>query len=193
MSKQNATKSLNGLVFEIAYKRLKLKRREKIILQRLLGFLVRNDKPFPFSRKKLSELTGYSKSSIHESLNKLETLRLIDRIGLTNRTRFTKGKLLRRICTLAQKRINNIQNKSCTLVQKLDKSFRTSPVSGYKKTYLSSKHKEEPCSVSLKTQLKYNNYVQDKKALMRLKLLPIDSEILEIEEWSLSESYNVVE
>jgi hypothetical protein len=137
------SKSFNGHVYDISYKRLKLKRREKIILQRLLGFLIRNDKPFPFSRKSLSELTGYSKSSLDEALNLLETYRLIQRIGCTNGVKFIKGSILIKICSLAQIRINKVLVNNCTLAQKLGELDPISPVSGNIKTSSSLKHKEK--------------------------------------------------
>lgn len=183
MSTSKTTKSLNGLVFEIAYKRLKLKRREKIVLQRLLGFLIRNDKPFPFSRKKLSELTGYSESSLDEALNILETLRLVNRVGFTNRTKFVKGSILNKICTLAQKRINIEQYKKCTLPQKLGKLIPTTPVSGYIKTSLSLKHQEAERTFSTSQNLKYSNYLNDQKCLKKLGLLSENTKELSIDEW----------
>ena len=136
-------KSFNSQIFELSCNRLKLKRREKTIFYRLLGFLIRNDKPFPYSIKSMSKLTGYSRSSIFECLNMLENLRLIKRIGFTDRRRFQKGSILKRICSLVQKRINNELIKKSTLVQFLDELGPTSPVSGYRKTSLSLKLKEE--------------------------------------------------
>ncbi len=136
-------KSFNSQIFTLACNRLKLKRREKTIFYRLLGFLIRNDKPFPYSAKSLSDLTGYSRSSIFESINLLENSRLIERIGFTSRVKYTKGRIMIRICTLVQKRINyRLHNKS-PLVQNLDELAPASPVSGYKKTYSSLKHKEK--------------------------------------------------
>jgi hypothetical protein len=173
------TKSHNGQVYEIAYKRLKLKRREKIILQRLLGFLLRNDKPFPFSRKALSELTGYSKSSIDESLNILEKYRLIKRIGFTNRVKFMKGTILVKICTLAQNRINKIQHNKYTLAQKLGESFPTSPVSGYKKTSSSLKRKE---GVIFYDSL-YQEYAGRIKADKDMGLIDKKEILLNYDEW----------
>jgi DNA-binding transcriptional regulator GbsR (MarR family) len=186
MTKQNANKSLNGLVFEIAYKRLKLQRREKIILQRLLGFLIRNDKPFPFSRAKLSELTGYSERSIDYAINELEKLRLISRVGFTNRTRFAKGNILRRICSLAQKRISNIQYNKCTLPQKLRELNPTTAKTAYNKTYLSSKHKEGE-KFSNQKLMAYQDYFGCIKSDIKLGLLRKDTKILSIEEWQLVE------
>ena len=139
-------KTFNSQVYSMACKRLKLKRREKVIFYRLMGFLIRNDKPFPYSVKALSDLTGYARSSVFESFNLLEKLRLIERIGFTNRVKYTKGRILIRICTLVQKRINNELHNKSTLVQKLDESAPTSPETGYKKTSLSLKLKEKGLS-----------------------------------------------
>lgn len=139
----NKAKTFNSQVYSFVCNRLKLKRREKIIFYRLLGFLIRNDKPFPYSIKSMSELTGYKRSSVFESINILEKLRLIERIGYTNQVKFIKGSLLIRICTLVQKRINIALHKNVTLVQKLDESSSTSPETGYKKTSSSLKHKNK--------------------------------------------------
>lgn len=136
-------KSFNSQVYTLVCNRLKLKRREKIIFYRLLGFLIRNDKPFPYSINALADITGYSRASIFESLNALESLHLINRTGFTNRVKYSKGTKLIGYCTLAQNRINNALIKNCTLVQKLDELPPTSPVSRYKKTSLSLKHKEK--------------------------------------------------
>ena len=135
-------KTFNSQVYSMACKRLKLRRREKTILYRLMGFLIRNDKPFPYSVKALSDLTGYARSSVFESFNLLEKLRLIERIGFTSRVKYIKGRILIRICTLVQKSINNELNNKSTLVQKMDESPPTSPETGYKKTSSSLKHKE---------------------------------------------------
>ncbi len=136
-------KSSNGQIFDIASKRLKLKRREKIVLQRLLGFLVRNNKPFPYSNESLSFKTGYSRSSVFESINLLEKLRLIVRTGYTNQVKFFPGTILLKIITLVQNHPKYVQVKKPTLVQKLDEFEQTSPVSGYNKTYISLKLKEK--------------------------------------------------
>lgn len=136
-------KSLNGEAFKLASKKLNLKRREKIILQRLMGFLIRNDKPFPYSSKAMSELTGYSRSSIFESINILEKMRLVERIGFSTNVKYKKGSILKRICSLVQKRINFELINNCSPVQFLDELSPTSPVSGYKKTSLSLKHKDK--------------------------------------------------
>jgi hypothetical protein len=183
-------KSFNGQVYELAYKRLKLKRREKIILQRLLGFLIRNNKPFPFSRKSLSELTGYSKSSIDESLNILEKYRLINRLGCTNGIKFSKGTILIKICTLAQIRINKEQFKNCTLAQKLGKPNSISPVSGNIKTSSSLKRKDR---VSFYDPL-FQEYVGKLKADKNLGLIDKNIKQMNYDEWRASiEHANIIQ
>jgi hemerythrin superfamily protein len=152
-------KSFNGLVYEMAYKRLNLKRREKIILQRLLGFLIRNDKPFPFSIDKLSELTGYARRSIFESLNILQDLRLVDRVGFTSHLRFQNGRILTRICSLVQKRINIELRTNYPLVQKLHETASASAETAYNKTSLSLKHKDkEDLSTNIEKEKRQSNY-----------------------------------
>lgn len=199
MSFKNA-KSFNSLVYDLACKRLKLKRREKIILFRLLGFLIRSDKPFGYSVDKLAEITGYSRASVFESLNLLEHLRLIKRIGYTSRLKFAKGKIMTRICSLVQKSINiglNIKStlvqnntnfnldKNTTLVQFLDELAPTSPVSGYHKTSLSLKHKEKGSLSSFSPEdiRDFNEYCGAIKSDIRLGLLEKATTPLNIAEW----------
>ena len=175
MSSQR-TKSFNGLVFEIASHRLNLKRREKIVFQRLLGFLIRNDKPFPYSRKALSQLTGYSHRSLDESLNCLEHLRLINRIGFTNLVKFYPGTILLKIFTLAHNRAKIIQAKKGTLAQKLREASQTSAETAYNKTSSSLKLKENVFS-------SYQEYVGRLKADINLGLIAPDVSILSYEQW----------
>ena len=185
MSKKK-TKSFNSHVYDIACRRLYLQRREKIIFFRLLGFLIRNDKPFPFSRKSLSELTGYAKSSIDMALNNLEYFRLISRVGCTNRTRFIRGSILCKIFTLAQLRINNDLIKNCTLAQPLGKFLPTSPKVGYKKTYSSLKLKEREVEISQELKNGYQEYFGDMRSKMRLRLISENTRILSIEDWIIA-------
>lgn len=136
-------KSLNSQLFTFICNRLKLKRREKTIFYRLLGFLIRNNKSFPYSIKSLSELTGYSESSVYESLNTLESLRLIKREGYTSRVKFNRGTILSKSLALVQNRTKRNLIKTRTLVQNLEKIAPASPVSGYNKTSSFLKHKEK--------------------------------------------------
>ncbi len=180
--KAKNTKSFNGHVFDIASKRLKLRRREKIILQRFLGFLIRNNKPFPYSRKALSELTGYSCSSIDESLNYLESVRLIVRIGFTNRVKFTQGSILRKIFALAQNRINNELVKNNTLPQKLGKLPSTTPETGYIKTSSSLKHKER-----VSPHPEYHEYIKRIETDIFLGLIDKNTNVLPYDNWRLTQ------
>lgn len=139
MNKKN-TKSFNSQVYSIACNRLKLKRREKIIFYRLLGFLIRNDKPFPYTVPKLSEITGYEDRSIYRALNELERLRLIERIGYTKNVKFTKGIILIKICALVTKRPLYKQVKNKSFPTFCQKSQPTSDKKSYQNTSLSLKH-----------------------------------------------------
>jgi DNA-binding transcriptional ArsR family regulator len=134
--------SFNGQVYKKAYKRLKLKPIERVIFQRLLGFLIRNDRPFPFSTTSLSELTGYSPRAIVNALNRLEYLRLISRKGMGKNRRFSRGSILRKILTTAHYRsITEQVNNSTTahvVPQKLDNYAR----GAHSKTSSSLKLKE---------------------------------------------------
>ena len=192
MPKQNTTKSLNGLVLEKSYDRLKLSGIERTIFQRLLGFLIRNDKPFPYSIVKMEKITGFNKRTIFRALNKLEKYRLIDRVGMGKNRKFKRGSILDKILTTVTCRIKKDLSKSLTTATECRDKLTNRDTLSYKKTSLSLKHKEEVCSFSLETQLQYNNYVQDKKALIRLKLLPEGTQILPINEWSLLLEQNTV-
>lgn len=186
-------KTFNSQVYSITCKRLKLKRREKIIFYRLLGFLIRNDKPFPYSANSLSDLTGYSRSSVFESFNLLEKLRLIDRIGFTNRVKYTKGSILTRICTLVQNRINKELVNKYTLVQKLDESAPTSPETGYKKTSSSLKRKEVNIISSKNKERRilynteYHEYVRRIETDKELGLIKNNTKIMSFYEWECRE------
>lgn len=185
MSTSKTTKSLNGLVYEKSYKRLKLSSTERIVFQRLLGFLIRNNKPFPYSAVKMAEITGFHKRTIFLVLDALEKYRLITRIGMGKNRKFKRGSILDKIISTVQNRIKNNQNKNSTTVQLVHQKLINRAIRPPNKTSLSLKPKKEICSFSLETQLQYNNYVQDQKALIRLKLLPEDRKILSIEEWGL--------
>lgn len=162
---------------KIIFYRLKLKRREKIIFFKLMGFLFRNDKPFPYSIKKLAFNTGYSESSVYESLNTLEKLRLIERIGYTCRVKYQKGSIMRRVCTLVQNRPKYVLIKSSTLVQKLEELAPTSPETGYKRTSLSLEHKDK-----ILFQTDYHEYVKRIENDFKLGLIK-KIDYLDFDEW----------
>jgi predicted transcriptional regulator len=135
-------KSFNTQVYELVCNRLKLKRREKIIFFKLIGFLLRNDKPFPYTIEKLELNSGYKSSSIYECINLLEKYGLIERVGFTSRVRYSKGYKLIKYCSLVQNRIKNRLYINSTLVQKMEELISASPETGYQNTSLSLKHKE---------------------------------------------------
>jgi len=136
-------KSYNTQVYELVCKRLKLKRREKLIFFKFLGFILRNDKPFPYSITALCENTGYTRRPIFESLNILEKYRIINRVGFTNTVKYCKGSILIKCCSLVRNRIKNSLYKNCELVRIPHELTPTSADSAYKKTFLSLKHKEK--------------------------------------------------
>lgn len=133
------TKSVNAQVYEIAYKKLKLTSTERSIFQRLLGFLIRNNKPFPYSAVKLAELSGFHIRTIFLVLNRLEYLRLIKRHGMGKNRKFSPGTILVRILTTVQKRMV----KYSTTVQYDHQNLVNRATDAYNKTSLSLKHKEK--------------------------------------------------
>lgn len=135
-------KSFNGQVYEKAYKRLNLSPTQRIIFQRLLGFLIRNNKPFPFAATTLSELTGFSLRTIFNCLNDLENLRLIKRNGLGKNRRFSRGSILNKIFTTVQNRIKINLNKDPTTVQLTTQKLYNRAGGAYIKTSSSLKRKE---------------------------------------------------
>lgn len=95
-------RSFNSYAHHFAKVGLSLSRRDNLVFYKLLGFLLRNDKPFPYSNEKLAEQTLYKISSVKEALNNLEQLGLIIRTGITYRRRFSKGLTLVNICNHSQ-------------------------------------------------------------------------------------------
>lgn len=111
--------SFNSIVHSFAKNGLNLSRRDNLVFYKLLGFLLRNDLPFPYSNEKLTLNTLYSLSAIKEAINNLEKLGLIDRIGFSYKRRFYKGKTLVNICTHSQYCIDIELNNNSTHGQKL--------------------------------------------------------------------------
>jgi hypothetical protein len=132
-------KSFNHQIFQKAYNRLHLSPTERIILYRLLGFLIRNNKPFPYSAVKLAELTGFSLRTIFNTLNALEKYRLINRHGLGKNRRFSAGSILIKIFTTVQ----NAMYRNSTTVQLVHQKSTNRATGAYIKTSLSLKHKEK--------------------------------------------------
>lgn len=182
--------SFNHQVFQKSYKRLNLSSTNRIIFQRLLGFLIRNNKPFPYSAIKLSELTGFSLRTIFNGLNELERCRLIKRIGMGKNRKFISGSILNRIFTTVQNRTKlNLKNNSTTVQLMHQKSINRA-TGAYNKTYSSLKHKEDVIQESkskpqsfTKNQLEYNEYA---KQIATDKLLNIKGRLwdpLPFDEW----------
>jgi len=139
----NKAKSFNHQVYQKAYKRLKLTPTERNIFQRLLGFLIRNEKPFPFSAVAMAELTGFDKRTVFRGLNKLEKFRLIERIGMGKNRKFIRGSILIKILTTVTNRQNTILNNNLTTATLCHKNLTNRDTVSYKKTSLSLKHKEK--------------------------------------------------
>lgn len=144
-------KSFNAQVFEKTYQRLNLSPTERIIFFRLLGFLIRNKKPFPYSAVTLSELTGFDKRTVFRALNKLEKYRLILRFGLGKNRRFCKGSILNKILTT----VTNRMIKDLSTATLCHQNSTNRDTVSYSKTSLSLKLKEEGSLQEAIQQKKY--------------------------------------
>jgi len=188
MSNKKA-KSFNSQVYEKAYKRLNLTSTQRNIFQRLLGFLIRNNKPFPYSAVKMAELTGFSLRTIFNALNDLEHYRLIKRHGLGKNRRFSSGTILNKIFTTVQNRTKPRQFNNLTTVQLVHQKSINRATDAYSKTSSSLKRKEGVAyatSTSTPVNWEYREYckmiVNDRK----LGLPSGDVDILTEEEWLAS-------
>lgn len=175
--------SFNGQVFEKAYKRLNLSPTQRVIFQRLLGFLIRNDKPFPFSAVKMAELTGFSLRTIFNVLNELETYRLIKRHGLGKNRKFSAGTILNKIFTTVQNRKNKAQNKNKTTVQPMQQNSNNRATGAYIKTLRSLKRNNICNNKNNYPNPEYVIYSSRIKGAIQLNLLTKDTLILTEEEW----------
>jgi hypothetical protein len=187
MSKKNSS-SFNHQVFQKAYKRLNLSSTNRIIFQRLLGFLIRNDQPFPYSAVKMAEITGFSLRTIFNSFNELEKCRLIVRIGMGKNRRFCQGSILKKIFTTVQNRNKFIQVKKSTTVQLVQQNLTNRATGAYNKTFSFSKLKEKVFLNSdqkKENELKmlYHEYVKQIESDRFLKLNSGNVEILSFCEW----------
>lgn len=144
-------RSFNHQVYEKAYKRLHLSSTQRNIFQRLLGFLIRNSKPFPFSAVTMAELTGFSLRTVFNILNDLERFRLIKRHGLGKNRRFSAGSILIRIFTTVQNRINKLQYNNSTTAQLTTQKSINRATGAYSKTSSSLKRKEVDANASSST------------------------------------------
>lgn len=139
-------KTFNGQVFKKSYTRLNLSPTERTIFQRLLGFLIRNDKPFPYSAVSMAKLTGYEKRTIFRALDRLEYLRLIERVGMGKNRRFKRGSILGKILTTVTYRLNSTQRKDLTTATLCHQNLINRDTVSYRKTSLSLKLKEKGLS-----------------------------------------------
>lgn len=97
-----------------------LNRRDATVLFKLLGFLLRNDFPFPYSSDKLCANTLYKRSSVFEALKSLEKKGLIKRQGLSYQLRYSKGFRLSSSYTQVQNCLNNMLYIDYPPVQNLE-------------------------------------------------------------------------
>ena len=112
--------SFNTRVLRHTTKKFNLKRYDAIVFSKLLGFLIRNDKPFPYSATKISENCFCSLRTVFNSLNKLESLNLIVRSGFGFIRKFQKGNELINIISTMQyerDRVINEQVNNCSTTQ----------------------------------------------------------------------------
>ncbi len=140
--RNNKSNSFNHQVFQKSYQRLKLSPSQRIVFQRLLGFLLRNEKPFPYSAVKMAEITGLCLRTIFNILNDLENLRLITRIGLGKNRRFIRGSILNKICSTVQNRLKIMLLKNSSTVQLTTQNSINRAMGAYKKTSNSLKRKK---------------------------------------------------
>ena len=176
----NKSKSFNHQVYEKAYKRLHLTPSQRNIFQRLLGFLIRNDKPFPYSAVKLAEITGYDKRTIFRCLDKLEYYRLIKRNGLGKNRRFRRGTILDKILTTVTNRLKRELIKNKTTATLCHQNLNNRDIVSYKKTSSSLKRKEE---VGFFSPL-YQEYVGKINSGKKLGLISGNAKVLNYEEWN---------
>ncbi len=135
--------SFNHQVYQKAYKRLKLSSTQRVVFQRLLGFLIRNDRPFPFSAISMAELTGFDKRTIFRVLDYLEYVRLIQRIGMGKNRKFMRGSILCKILTTVTNRNKINQYNNSTTVTLCHQKLNNRDTVSYRKTSYSLKHKEK--------------------------------------------------
>jgi hypothetical protein len=184
--------SFNHQVYQKAYQRLNLTSSQRIVFQRLLGFLIRNDKPFPFSVITMAELTGFDKRTIFRCLESLEHYRLIKRIGLGKNRRFCRGSILYKIISTVTNRTKIKLVNNITTATLCHKNLTNRDTMSYSKTSLSLKRKEkgdnqnQNLNDKILFQTEYQNYVKTIENDRLLKLSTGNQEILDFESWKLS-------
>ena len=130
----SSKKTLNALILEKIQQETPLSRVEFTIFSKLLGFLLRNDNPFPYSTSSLAENTLYKRASIFEGLKLLEEKKLIERTGLSFQRRFHKGLRMIEIYSQVQKLDVLELNTSPATGQTRPNSGYTRPETGYSRT-----------------------------------------------------------
>jgi len=173
-------KTFNAQVYEKTYQRLNISPTQRIIFQRLLGFLIRNNKPFPYSAVKMADITGFSLRTVFTTLNDLENYRLILRQGLGNNRKFIRGSILNKILTTVQNRSKVTLNKSSTTVQLSHQNLINRAAAAYSKTSLSLKPKDKELISLLNA---YQEYVGKIKSGIIIKILSEDAYIMSLEEF----------
>jgi hypothetical protein len=175
----NNTMSFNGQIYKKVYQRLHLSPTNRIIFQRLLGFLIRNDSPFPYSAVKLAEITGFCKRTIFNSLNELERCRLIERIGEGKNRRFKRGSILVKIMSTVQNSIKKELSNYSPTVQHVPQNLNNRARGAYKKTSSSLKHKER----EFVYDPLYQEYVGKLESGKALGLISDNVHVMSYEEW----------
>ena len=184
------SKSFNHQVFEKSYKRLNLSATQRTVFQRLLGFLIRNDRPFPYSAVAMANLTGYDKRTIFRSLEALERYRLIERIGFGKNRKFKRGSILIKILTTVSNRIKNELTNNLTTVTLCHKNLINRDIVSPNKTSSSLKHNKS----SFFSDPIYNEYVSKIRGDIKLNLMPQNTGWLSYEDWLLTQSHgNIVQ
>lgn len=181
MSSKKA-KSFNHEVFQKAYKRLNLSSINRMVFQRLLGFLIRNDKPFPYSAVTMAEIIGCGKRTIFRAFNELERCRLIKRIGMGKNRKFKRGSIMNKILSTVTFRIKNELYNTSTTATLCHKNLNNRAIVAYKKTSFSLKHKEGD-EFSCDEKIEYQKYFGRIKQDIFLGLMNKDTKILPIEDW----------
>lgn len=184
MSSKKTTNSFNHEVLKKAYTRLNLSSSNRAIFSKLLGFLIRNEYPFPYSAVSMSELTALHKRTIFRALNELERCRLIERIGMGKNRKFKRGTILSKILTTVTNRLKHELSKTSTTVTLCHSNLTNRDMVSYRKTYSSLKHKErQEFFYDSKTLSGYQEYAGRINSDKKLGLLLKDAKIMTLEDW----------
>jgi predicted transcriptional regulator len=177
-------KTFNAQVYEKAYKRLNLTPTQRTIFQRLLGFLIRNNKPFPYSAVSLANLTGYDKRTIFRALQRLEDLRLIKRQGLGKNRRFSPGTILYKIFTT----VTNSMTRNKTTATSCHQNSTNRDTVSYSKTSSSLKRKNKGGFYDPLFQEYVGRLIADKN----LGLIDKNIKQMDYDEWRASNEHAMI-